>query len=112
MTHYRSLLFEGKLKDDNFEVIEGKLICKVKGRQYKKRPLSDYGNEMDSEEAKKLSQKIDEWVERHHPNFVHSRSKAKTKRTPSKRSSKRIPSRSQKSIPHKRNADNDREFEL
>lgn len=67
MNYYRKLVEKGKLKDDSYEIVDGKL------KQIRKDkinagdvPITDLGPEWEDEDVKQAEKNVDLWLKQYH----------------------------------------------
>ena len=67
MNYYRKLVGDGKIKDDSYEVVGGKLKQVHKERAPAGDiPTTEIGPEWQTEEVKEIEKNVDQWLKQYH----------------------------------------------
>lgn len=67
MNYYRKLVSEGKLRDESYAVVDGKLKQVHKERAPAAEiPETELGPEWETEEVKQIEKNVDMWLKQYH----------------------------------------------
>lgn len=66
MNYYRKLVENKKLKDESYEIIDGKLKQTRKDLLTGSTPTTDLGSEWDDDYVKQIEKNVDAWLKQYH----------------------------------------------
>ncbi|KAI8098121.1 uncharacterized protein B0P05DRAFT_447743, partial [Gilbertella persicaria] len=80
MNYYRKLVSDGKLKDESYTIINGKLKQVVKDKAFGSHVLiSDLGPAWQDEDVKQQEKQVDQWIKEFHGSKLSARPVSKPK---------------------------------